>query len=88
MTCVKRANLQKQILEIVQNESLANLFYQVDFSCCSVAFENGEVSGTIGFSISQISLYLYKKMGYWVRKDIIRHALNPLKRGNLFYKTS
>lgn len=88
MTCLKRANLQKQILEIVQNELFVNFFRQVNWSCCSVTFENGKVEGTVGFSISQISPYLYKKMGYWVRKDIIRHALNPLKQGNLFYKTS
>lgn len=88
MTKLKQLQLQQQIFEIVQNETLENLFGKIDMCNCSITIKDGKIYGTIGFTASQIAPYLRKKMGYWVRKEIIKHALRPLKQGELFYKTS
>ena len=84
MTRLSQIKLQKQILEIVQNETVSNLHFRIDCCCCELGGDNEY----IGFYLSQIAPYIYKKLGYRVRLDTIKHALAPLKKDNYFFKSS
>lgn len=81
MTRLAQIKLQEQILEIVQNETVFNLSLHIDCCCC-------DDKSYIGFYASQIAPYIYKKLGYKVRLDTIKHALAPLKKDNYFLKSS
>lgn len=84
MTRMEQVKLQKQILEIVQNETVLNLFFCIECCCCGLGGEKEY----IGFYPSQIAPYISKKLGYKVRLDVIKHALATLKKDNYFLKTS
>lgn len=84
MTRLAQIKLQKQILEIIQNETVFNLFLHIDCCCCGLGCDKSY----IGFYASQVAPYIYKKLGYRVRLDTIKHALAPLKKDNYFFKSS
>ena len=84
MTRMEQVKLQKQILEIVQNETIHNLFFCIECCCCGLGGEKEY----IGFYPSQIAPYIYKKLGYKVSIDTIKYALVPLKKDNYFLKIS
>lgn len=84
MTKIEQLKIQKQILEIVQNETVWNIYLHID--CCRCGL--GCKKEYIGFYTSQIAPFIYKKLGYRVSKNMIKHALAPLKKDNYFLKTS
>ena len=84
MTKENQLKLQKQILEIVQNETVWNLYCHIDCCRCGLGCDNEY----IGFYASQIAPFLYKKLGYKVSIDTIKHALAPIKTNGYFLKTS
>jgi hypothetical protein len=84
MTKIEQLKLQKRILEIVQNETVWNLYCHIECCQCGLGCEKEY----IGFYVSQIAPFIYKKLGYKISKDIIKHALAPIKKDNYFLKTT
>ena len=83
MTRMEQLKIQQQILEIVQSETVWNLYCHIECCRCGLGCDNEY----IGFYASQIAPFIYKKLGYRVRLDIIKHALAPIKIKNYFLKT-
>lgn len=80
MTREDREILQKLVLEIVTQANPWELHMRYDF--CGSFSENIQ---SVQFSAKGISNYITKKLGYTIRKDIIKHALMPIKiRDNYF----
>jgi hypothetical protein len=84
MTKIEQLKLQKRILEIVQNETVWDLYCHIECCRCGLGCEKEY----IGFYVSQIAPFIYKKLGYKISKDIIKHALAPIKKDNYFLKTT
>lgn len=84
MTRENRNELHRQILEIVQNEDILNLFYHIECMGCGFT-RTGYI---IEFTARQIAPYIAKKLGYFVRIEEIKHALKTIKEDEYFCKRS
>ncbi len=80
MTRENREKLQQKILEIVSSANPWYLLLHYDF--CGGFNEKIEY---VYFSAKGISPYITKKLGFAVRKDIIKHALKPLTKDNNWF---
>jgi hypothetical protein len=77
MTRENREILQQLILEIVSQADPWYLLLHYDF--CGGFNEQKQY---VWFSAKGIAPYVAKKLGYAVRKDIIKHSLKPLGEGD------
>lgn len=84
MTRENKNKLHRQILEMVQNENILNLFNQIECIGCGFT-RNGYI---IEFTAHQIAPYIAKKLGYFVRIEEIKHALKTIKEDEYFCKKS
>lgn len=80
MTRENREVLQQLILEIVSTADPWYLYLHYDF--CGGFNDKKEY---VWVSAKGISPYIAKRLGYAVRKDIIKHALAPLGTGGNWF---
>ena len=80
MTRENREKLQREILQIVSSAEPWHLYLHYDF-CGGF----GDKIEYVYFSAKGISPYVAKKLGFAVRKDIIKHALKPLAKDNSLF---
>lgn len=77
MTRQDRDKLEALILQIVSTADPWQLYLHCD-SCGGAGFNDKRQF--VWVSANNVSPYIAKKLGYTVRKDVIKHALAPLTR--------
>ena len=83
MTRLTREQEQKQILQLILSERFDYFFFEYNHECCCASMSENNVA--IGFRLSALLPYIYRRLGYRPRRDRIKHALAPLKKNDYYY---
>lgn len=86
MRRMDRAKFHNRILFIVTNLPFEDLIYREDWKVCN--YHSEETGWGYVFTVNNISPFLYRRLGYRIRKEEIKHALKSIKieKGLYFVK--
>lgn len=86
MRRIDRVKLHNRILFVVINLPFEDLLYREYSKVCNYYSE--ETGWGYVFTVNNISPFLYRRLGYRIRKEEIKHALQciKIKKGLYFVK--
>lgn len=86
MRRVDKAKFHNRILFIVKNLPFEDLLYREDSKVCN--YHSEETGWGYVFTANNISPSIYRRLGYRIRKEEVKHALKPIKveKGLYFIK--
>jgi hypothetical protein len=86
MRRIDKVKLHNRILSIATNLPFEDLMCKMDLKVCN--YHSEETGWGYVFTANNISPSIYRRLGYRIRKEEVKHALKPIKieKGLYFVK--